>query len=89
MRNILNKYTERLAKKRAKAIDKFIAGYIPKWQIKIMFKFPFTVKWFGWELEERPMTTQGMYYMGKRIDLMRFGKPVGTLMITEKLPSLP
>lgn len=85
MKRILDKYTEKLAKKRAKAIDDFIASYIPKWQTKIMFKFPFTVKFFGWELEERPMATDGLYYLGKRIDLMRFGKSIGTLMITERL----
>ena len=85
--DILSKYTEKIARKRAKVIDKFIGEHIPKWQTKIMFKLPFTVKRFGWELEERPMAVQGMYYMGKRFDLTKFGKTVGTLMITEKLPN--
>ena len=86
MKDILSKYTERLTKREAKAIDDFIRERIPAWQTKIMLKFPFTVKLFGWEVIHRPMTTSEAY-MGMRVELMRWNKPVGTLMITVKLPT--
>ena len=78
---ILSKYTERLASKRAKAIDDFIGGYIPKWQTKIMLRFPFLVKLFGWEVEH--WTKVGDF--GTDIKLKRYGKFVAQLTITETI----
>lgn len=83
--NILSKYTERLADKRAKAIDDFIGGYIPKWQTKIMLRFPFMVKLFGWTIEERPSWNEMAEKFGQKIELKRYGKSVAQLTITETI----
>lgn len=84
MRDILSKYTERLANKRAKAIDDFIGGYIPKWQTKIMLRFPFLAKLFGWEIWERPNWNEEADKFGQKIELKRWGKLVATLTLITK-----
>lgn len=77
----LDKYAEKIATKRAKTIDDFIGGYIPKWQTKIMLKFPFTVKLFGWTVEERPNWNEQAEKFGQKIELKRYGKLIATLTI--------
>lgn len=81
MKDILSKYTERLATKRAKAIDDFIRSYVPKWQTKIMLKFPFTIRLFGWEIIREEIIGD----FGNKIILKKKGKFVAQLTITESV----
>jgi hypothetical protein len=81
MKDILSKYTERLVTQEAKAIDDFIGERIPKWQTKIMLRFPFLVKLFSWEI----VNTPDWGNFGRKIELKRRGKLIGTLKITTKL----
>lgn len=79
---ILAKYTGRLASQKSIAVDRFIGEYIPKWQRRIMFRFDFTIKLFGWEIE-RQLNANG--FLGETIRLKRYGKLVGQLVIVEKI----
>lgn len=83
MKDILSKYTERLANKKAKAIDDFISGYIPSWQQKIMFRLPITKKLFGYKIVHRTVWKDFVDALGEKIELKKHGKLLGTLTITE------
>lgn len=79
--NILYKYTERLVRKEARAINDFIGGYIPKWQARVMLKFPFLIPLFGWEIVKRHNWNYEADKFGQKIELKRRGKLVATLTI--------
>jgi len=81
MKDILSKYTERLATQESMAIDNFIMDYIPKWQVKVMRAVPFTKKLFGWEIR----TTPDWIKPNTRVELLRYGQNVAELKIIVKV----
>lgn len=80
MKNLLQKYTERLATQESVAIDNFIKDYIPGWQTKIMLALPFTKKLFGWEI----VSGRDWDGIGRRIELRRYGQNVAELKVVIK-----
>lgn len=48
--NPLYRITERMANERAQWIDNKMREIVPKWQQKLLLKFPFLKNWFGYEL---------------------------------------
>lgn len=79
--NLINQYSEEIAKKRAEWIDSVLISNLPSWKVTILRKFPFRIVAFFLnvhvEIEEKQLianfgTQTYLYLNGRCIGMHKF-----------------